>query len=104
MYPEAMPVTLTRLGDVSRADQLFTTLQDTGLAVDVRPRLFEAKAHERIYQKTDTHWNDRGVLVAYQQLIAAVRARVAATPSAWTRDDFEPVERTVEGLDLAAMM
>jgi hypothetical protein len=104
LYPEAMPATLTRLGEVSRADQLFTALQDTGLAVDVRPRLFEAKAHERIYQKTDTHWNDRGVLVAYQQIIGAVRARVPATSPAWTRDDFEPVERTVEGLDLAAMM
>ena len=64
----------------------------------------EAKARERIYQQTDTHWNDRGALVAYQQIIDAVRARVPSTPAAWTRDDFEPVDRVVEGLDLAAMM
>ena len=104
IYPEEMPATLVRIGDVSRTDQLFTTLQDTGLAVDVRPRLFEARTRERIYQKTDTHWNDRGALVAYQQIIGAVRDRVPATPAAWTRDDFEPVERSVEALDLAAMM
>jgi alginate O-acetyltransferase complex protein AlgJ len=104
IYGEEMPPTLARVGDVSRADQLFTTLQDTGLAVDVRPSLFDAKSRERIYQQTDTHWNDRGALVAYQRIIEAVRARVPATPPVWTRDDFEPVDRVVEGFDLAAMM
>ena len=104
LYADEMPPTLARVNDVSRADQLFTTLQDMGLAVDVRPSLAAAKAAERIYQKTDTHWNERGALVAYQGIIAAVRARVPSTPAAWTRDDFEPVDRVVEGRDLAGMM
>ncbi|HXI28346.1 MAG TPA: hypothetical protein VNG89_07985 [Vicinamibacterales bacterium] len=104
VYADEMPDTLARVSDVSRTDQLFTTLQDTGLAVDVRGSLFEAKARERIYQQTDTHWNDRGALIAYQRLIAAVHARVPRTPPAWTRDDFEAVERRVEGMDLAGMM
>ncbi len=68
------------------------------------PSLLEAKRGERIYHQTDTHWNDRGALVAYQRIIEAVRAQVPATPPAWTRDDFEPVDRVVEGLDLAGMM
>jgi len=72
--------------------------------VDVRASLFEAKRRERIYHQTDTHWNDRGSLVAYQRIIDAVRARVPATPPPWTRDDFEPVDRGVQGLDLAGMM
>ena len=104
IYDEKMPSTLTRVGDLSRTDQLYTTLQDTGFAVDLRPWLFEAKARERIYQQTDTHWNDRGALVAYQRIIEAVRARVPSTPPPWTRKDFEPVERNIEALDLAAMM
>jgi hypothetical protein len=104
IYGEEMPSTLVRVGDVSRTDQLFTALQDTGLAVDVRTSLFEAKGRERIYQKTDTHWNDRGGLVAYQRIVNAVRARVPATPPPWTRDDFEPADRLVPGLDLAGMM
>jgi alginate O-acetyltransferase complex protein AlgJ len=104
IYGDQMPATVARVGDVSRADQLFTTLQDTGLAVDLRPSLFEAKSRERVYQHTDTHWNDRGALVAYQRIIAAVRARVPATPPPWTREDFEPVDRVVEGFDLAGMM
>jgi hypothetical protein len=104
IYAEEMPDTLARVGDVSRADQLFTALQDTGLAVDVRASLFDAKTGERIYQKTDTHWNDRGALVAYQRIIGAVRARVPRTPAAWTRDDFEPAEQITPGMDLAGMM
>jgi alginate O-acetyltransferase complex protein AlgJ len=104
IYDEAMPSTLARIGDVSRTDQLYTTLQDTGLAVDLRPWLFEAKTRERIYHKTDTHWNDRGGLLAYQRIVEAVRARVPSTPPPWTRGDFDQVERVVEGLDLAGMM
>ena len=104
IYADEMPVTLARVGNLSRADQLFTALQDTDLAVDMRAELFDAKTRERIYQQTDTHWNDRGALVAYQQIINAVRARVPGTPPAWTRDDFAPVDRIVEGLDLAGMM
>ena len=104
IYAEEMPSTLARVGERSRADQLFTALQDTGLAVDVRAVEFEAKARERVYHQTDTHWNDRGALVAYQQIINAVRARVPATPPAWTRDDFTTVDRIVEGMDLAGMM
>jgi alginate O-acetyltransferase complex protein AlgJ len=104
VYAEAFPSTIARVHDVSRADQLFTALQDTGLAVDTRPALFEAKQRERIYHKTDTHWNDRGALIAYQQIINAVRARVPSTPAAWTRDDFTAVEHVTEGMDLAGMM
>ncbi len=89
IYAEKMPDTIVRVGDLSRTDQLLTEVQDTGFAVDVRPALYAAKANERIYQETDTHWNDRGAIAAYQQIIDAVRVRVPATPPAWTRDDFE---------------
>jgi alginate O-acetyltransferase complex protein AlgJ len=104
IYPEELPASLRRVGDITRTDQLYTALQDLGLAVDVRPALLMAKARERIYQQTDTHWNDRGALVAYQQIIDAVRARVPAVPPAWTRDDFDAVSRDVEAMDLAGMM
>jgi len=104
IYPEAFPATIGRVHDLSRSDQLFSAVQDTGMAVDPRPALFAAKAHERIYQRTDTHWNDRGVFVAYQQIVNAVRVRVPSTPPAWTRQDFTPIERVVDGMDLAGMM
>jgi alginate O-acetyltransferase complex protein AlgJ len=104
IYAEDMPASIVKVGDLSRTDQLFTTLQDLGLAVDVRSSLLDAKARERIYQKTDTHWNDRGALVAYQRIIGAVRARVPRTPPAWAREDFDAQEVVTRGMDLAGMM
>jgi alginate O-acetyltransferase complex protein AlgJ len=105
IYPETMPSSLARVGSVSRADQLFQAIAGTGLAaVDVRPVLMPAKSSERLYHKTDTHWNERGVLLAYQEIIGAVRAAVPQTPPAWTRKDFEPISREVKGKDLARMM
>jgi hypothetical protein len=104
IYSEHMPTTIARIGHVTRTDQVYTALQDLGFAVDVRPSLFLGKAHERVYQRTDTHWNDRGSLIAYQQIVAAVRARAALVPPAWTRDDFEAITRDSEAGDLAAMM
>lgn len=104
VYGDEMPRTLVRLGELSRTDQLFTALHDAGLAIDVRPAEFAATSRERTYQQTDTHWNDRGALAAYQQIIDAVRARVPATPPAWTRGDFTSGDHVVEGLDLAGMM
>lgn len=105
IYPEAMPAAVRRITDVSRTDQVFAGLAGSGVsAVDVRPALMAARDRERVYQRTDTHWNDRGAFAAYGQLIAAVRQQVPAVPPAWTRDDFESVERTVESMDLAGMM
>src|SRR5262249_34274786 len=77
IYPEEMPSTLRRVRPDSRSDQLHSMLcARTDVAdVDVRPALFAAKARERIYFQTDTHWNNRGALVAYQQIIDGVRAQ-----------------------------
>jgi len=105
IYPEKEPASIRRIGPTSRMDQVFTALAGTGVsAVDVRPALAAARARERIYFLTDTHWNDRGAFVAYQQIIDAVRRQVPAVPPPWTRADFQPAERTIEGLDLAGMI
>jgi len=105
IYPEQMPDSLNRIGAESRTDQLFQALKGSDVvAVDVRPALLRAKAEERVYQQTDTHWNDRGVFAAYQDIIAAVRVLEPAVPAAWTRDDFEAESREVDGMDLAGMM
>ena len=104
IYSEQMPPTIRRINAVSRTDQLYGSLQDMRVVVDVRPRLFEQRAHERIYQKIDTHWNDRGALVAYQTVIRAARLQAPAIPPEWQRDDFAPVTRDIEAGDLAGMM
>ena len=104
LYPDEMPSTLVRIGEKSRADQFYGNLSDTGGLVDVRPALVAARARERIYQKTDTHWNDRGAFVAYQAIVNAARAQAPLIPVPWTRDDFDAVSLDVAGKDLAGMM
>jgi len=105
MYPEEMPSSLARIRARSRTDQVYEALHGSGVAsVDVRPALLDAKTHERIYQRTDTHWNDRGALLAYQRILDAVRAQVPSTPAAWTCAEFTAETHDVEALDLAGMM
>ena len=104
IYEDHMPDSVRRVGSASRMDQVFGALADAHLAVDLRPALFEAKVRERIYHRTDTHWNDRGAFVAYRIIIEAVRRQLPAVPPAWQRSDFEAVSRYEEGQDLAGMM
>ena len=105
LYPDEMPASIRRVRDESRTDEVFGVLGGTGApAVDVRARLRDARERERIFQKTDTHWNDRGAFVAYEQIIAVVRAQCPAVPAAWSRDDFTATEVVEEAGDLAGMM
>ena len=106
IYPEKLPSSLRCMNTTSRTDQVEAMLADRTSVpvVDVRPALLSAKARDRVYFQTDTHWNDRGALVAYQRIIEAVRRQVPSVPPAWTRGDFEPTERVIEGLDLARMI
>jgi hypothetical protein len=105
VYPEQLPDTIRPVGPTYRMDQLFAALDGTSVkTVDVRPILQAAKPHERLYEKTDTHWNERGAFLAYQQLVGAIREQVPAVPPAWQREDFDALEREEHALDLAGMI
>jgi hypothetical protein len=105
IYPEHIPAGVQRVRGESRMDQVFATLAQTMVnVVDLRPALERDKPQERIYYLTDTHWNDRGAFIAYQQIIDAVRRQAPAVPPAWTRDDLDPIERPIDGKDLAGML
>jgi alginate O-acetyltransferase complex protein AlgJ len=105
IYPDQVPATLNRMRPTSRMDQVYAALRDTGVAaVDFRPALLEARSRERVYFLTDTHWNDRGALCAYDQIIDVLRRQVPSVPHAWNRDDFEPGQVDIRGQDLAGML
>jgi len=105
IYPEAIPATIRPLDGPSRMDQVIDAYRRAGIrTVDVRSALYAAKPRERLYQQTDTHWNDRGALVAYQELMNAVHAAVPAVRPPLQRDDFEPIVVDRRGMDLAGMM
>jgi len=104
IYPEHFPDTVRQVSPVSRSDQLLTATYDTGVVLDVRQAMMAARDKERLYHKTDTHWNQRGAFIAYQEMIKAIRERVPAVPPPLTRDDFESTSRILLGQDLAGMM
>ena len=70
--PDEIPV----IGETSRLDQLLAYLSahDSPTKIlDLRPVLLENKKNgQQLYYKTDTHWNEYGVLLAYQEINAAL--------------------------------
>jgi hypothetical protein len=89
IYPELMPRSLHRLHDDYRADQLLAYMRahSTVEILDLRPALLEAKPHQLLYHHYDTHWNDRGALIADQQIAARLRQWFPAIEP-MRREDF----------------
>ncbi|HEX7796541.1 MAG TPA: hypothetical protein VF456_19400 [Vicinamibacterales bacterium] len=104
IYPEYFDDNVRQLSPVSRADQVFTATLDTGVVVDVRQALMAGKSHDRLFHRTDTHWNSRGAFLAYQEIIDAVHRQLPAVPPAHQRSEFNATSRVIDGLDLAGMI
>ena len=75
IYPELMPTSLRRLHDSYRADQFLAYMRahSTVEILDLRPALLKAKPRQLLYHRYDTHWNDRGALIGYQQIAARLQ-------------------------------
>ncbi len=71
VYPEYMPDEIPVLGSESRLDQLINYLDKNGNTqlMDFRPIFAKAKEEEQIYYATDTHWNEHGAFLAYEEII-----------------------------------
>jgi len=75
IYPEYMPHSLRRMRAEYRADQLIAHMRARSDldVLDLRPAIVEAKPTGLLYHLYDTHWNDRGALVGYQQIAGRLR-------------------------------
>jgi alginate O-acetyltransferase complex protein AlgJ len=104
IYPEYFDDHVRQLTPLSRTDQLFTAMSDTGVVVDVRQAVLAGKSQDRLFHKTDTHWNDRGAFLAYQQIIDAVHRQLPSVPHARDRSAFNATSRMLSGRDLASMI
>lgn len=109
LYPEQMPASLRPRPGPSRADQLFESLQATTSVhvLDLRPALLAAKASERIYHRTDTHWNDVGAGVASAAILGRLQALAPGigwigVPPRLERQARR--ERVTPGMDLAVAL
>ncbi|MEA2699000.1 MAG: alginate O-acetyltransferase complex protein AlgJ [Myxococcales bacterium] len=105
IYPENLPESLHRLGPTSRFEQLtaYLAAHSDFRPVDVRAALTDGKKRARLYYKTDTHWNQMGAFIAYEQM----SARLAGVLPAWktrTLGDFDEVPTADWAGDLSYML
>ena len=100
IYPEYLPAGYQRPNAPYRLEQLVDYLRKNSRVnlISLYIPLTVGKETDRVYHRTDTHWNDRGAYIGYQEILSALRIP-SQSPT-----DFRPVERQTEGWDLARMM
>lgn len=93
LYPEYMPDALWRAANPSRMEQLIGYLRAHSdvHVLDLRPPLLAAKPIARVVYKTDSHWNQLGGFIAYEQLALWLKQRFPQWHT-YTLDDFKQVE------------
>ena len=92
IYSEYMPSRIRQVGTVSRYDQLVEDLRTSTdiTPIDLRTALFRAKKKERIFFRTDTHWNPLGANVAQYEITKALSEQVPEiAPELVPPDQFE---------------
>lgn len=91
IYPEFMPDRINRVHAESALDQLLAHMRAHSQVpiLDLRGVLWAAKNHQRLYSRLDSHWNDYGAFLAYQQImnrLSTMFPQLHAAPLS----DFEP--------------
>lgn len=78
IYPEHLPAWVVRSPNPTPYDRLRDAIARDGRVtlVDLRAPLRAAKARERLYYLTDSHWNLNGAMVGYDELMRAVQAKL----------------------------
>jgi len=106
IHPEHVPGTIRRVGRTTRLDQLTTELEAGGRQwfLDLRGALLEAKREHPTYQKTDTHWNSWGSLVATRAVIDELRGGGFGRLTPLSLDDYSFHSREQAGGDIAELM
>lgn len=71
LYSEKIPKPYLPQEGTTRLDQFISYMEDNSHVpiLDLRPPLFAAKTGKKVYYKSDTHWNDRGSFIVYQEII-----------------------------------
>ncbi len=105
IYGEYYPEGIKKAGNYSRLDQLkdyFAENTDIPF-VDVRDELNAKKDQYELYYKTDTHWNNMGAFIAYQNLIKTIADKGVAVKQ-FSQDDFNIEKIDKSGGDLLEML
>jgi alginate O-acetyltransferase complex protein AlgJ len=105
IYNELMPLAYNRMNLDSLVDQLTAHLKAHSnlTVVELRAPLLEAKTHHQVYYRTDTHWNNRGAYVGYQEIMK-VLCRWLPELEVLPISAFEDVEYNEPGRDLSLIL
>ena len=102
IYNEFLPIK-PNFKNVRDLDKIISKLSGKVTLIDVRKELFEAKKKQKVYYKTDSHWNCTGGFYGSQKLIATIKKDFPEIPSL-NRDDFTLVETIKDQMDLTTML
>ena len=82
IYPEFLSEKYLFKPGRTRLDQLVQHLNENSDLpfIDFRPSLLAAKKDDRLFYKTDTHWNDRGARIVYKHLNKRLQAFFPESP------------------------
>ena len=73
VYPEYMPSRIKRTGFADNRTRLYAALSDAGVdTLDFAALLTEHKGDGLLYYQQDTHWNQRGALIAYNAIMKLI--------------------------------
>lgn len=105
IYPEFLTPALTPFHATTRLDQLVAWLRTNSTVeiLDLRESLQRAKAGDRVYHWTDTHWNNIGAFAAYRE-IANCLMRMEPALKPLEISQFDRLVDPTSGGDLAGML
>jgi len=104
IYPEFLPDYLIPVA-YTRLDQLSSSLNDGSdfEFIDLRSTLQKAKTKQRVYHKTDSHWNQFGSFNAYLAVMARIQKYFSEIKHL-SISEFELKIQNEQGGDLARML
>lgn len=105
IYPDYLPSAYTRTGAPRWREQFVSYLhKHTSVPVlDAGPSILRSRESDRVFMKSDTHWNDLGAYQTYLDIVAALASwfpEMDPTPIS----SYDILEREEDGGDLARLM
>lgn len=106
VYPEYLPPHIQAGQGSSQAQQVLEIINQhkNAKAFYLKEALIAAKAGGRLYDKTDTHWNDLGAFAGYLAITNSLREAFPTLAKPKSLDDFQQSTFTAAGRNLARML
>jgi alginate O-acetyltransferase complex protein AlgJ len=95
IYPEYLPKRFDKVGKSAGEQHIeYLSKHSTVAVLDLSKPLLEAKNKERVYYKTDSHWNDMGAFIGYQAIIRKLnQMNPGYNLKSFDRSDFKVIYR-----------